>query len=249
MASGVLDYTRLKRDPDKIRKCLKKVGDTTVATEDLSIVFPVRFVNKGLCKLDITTELIAYYAILDTKGNYGVTTSPAMQHLKPSNITTTSITRTTGGTEQYIVLKFYKGNVVYTTSSMVKEGSIIFNIVNELFMNGNIPWYFNYEDISSLLLDSKLYTGSDVGSNPVGLEVLTSLVCKSPKNFILPYKDGLKTRDDILKDYPYIQGLNDVLSYDDTGAKLIGSYMDQGLTSALVEKESKSADASDLLRS
>lgn len=242
--ADTLDIGSLKRDPNKIKRCFKVVGNSTIATEDIRIIFPKRFIDKGLCQLDKITTLIAYYAILDSNDNYAVAIAPVAQSLQPSSISMVNIDKT--NSDVYIVLNFFKDDVVIPNNDCVQDASYLFTILDEFFFKGKIPWYLNYEDVSNLLLESKKYTGSNIGSNPIGLEILATLVAKDKNGE--PYKIHIPNHEYIYKHNPKYTGLGDVKSYPDTGAKLIGSRLKDGLTAALIEKETKTSDVSDVLR-
>lgn len=242
--ADLLDIKSLKRNPDKIRKSLKQVGDSIVATEELRIIFPKRFVDKGLCQLDKLTSLIAYYCIADNDGNYAITTEPIIQTLSPDSIGLVNINN--DNKDPYLVLKFYKDSVVIPQNDCVQDGGVLYDILQEFYINGKVPWYFNYEDLSNVMINSKKYTGTDIGSNPLAAEILTMLVSRNKNGG--SYKSTLKDHADVYKSFPMYMGLSDIRSYQDTGARLIGSRLEDGITSALLNKETKTSDASDVLR-
>lgn len=247
--SKYLDTSNLKRDPDKVRKSLKEVNNTIIATDEIRIIFPQRFAKKGMCNLNTITDLACYYCIIDKNDNYAVTTSPIMQSLKPDNVSLLTINKSAGNDEKYlyVCLTFYKDSTVITNTSLIQNTDIFFGLMQEFFINGNIPWYLNYEDVANVLLESSKYTGNGIGDNPLALEIITSLISKGLDGK-RPFKDIIKKRDDIFKVHPHYIGLSDVLSYSDTGSKLIGSNFELGLTSALNADETKSSDATILLR-
>lgn len=247
--SMYLDISRLKRDGKKVSKLLKVSGDSTITTEEISIIFPARFKSIGMYEQGTSISALAcYYCIMDKNNNYGVTTSPIIQTLVPSFINTKVISNnSTTENDKYIELVFEKGSTVIPNNNLIQNTDIFFSVLQEFFINGNIPFYYNYEDISNVLLETKKYTGNGVGNNPLGIELLTTLICKAP-NGRTPYKDFVKNRNDIFKTFPSYVGIGNVLNYSNTGSKLIGNYFEAGITSAIVEPEEKSSDTSVLLR-
>lgn len=243
-----LDISKLTRDAEKIKKLFKMVGDTTVCTSDITILFPKRFVNKNLCQLDMVTTVIAYYAIIDFKNNtYAIALAPGFQTMKPSSISLYGLGNKSDEKTLYIGLGFKKDDVVILNNTLVKDSGCLFHILSELFINGNIPWYMNYEDVSNLLLESKKYTDTNIGNDPAGLEILTSIIARD--NRVKPYREYIKSRDEIFSKPPTYVGLNNVMAYDNTGSKLVGNYFGEGLTSAILEKETHTSDSSKILRS
>lgn len=244
--SSFINIDKLKRDPSKIKQCLKIVGNSLVATKDIYIMFPERYLNKNLAYLDRISFVLACYCIVDSSGNYAVTKSPIMQSLKPDNIMSVNIDNTNNST--YVKLDFEKDSIVIPSLDLIQDASLLYGIILEFFIVGNIPWYLNYIDLSELFLESSKYTGNSIGNDPIGLEMLTSAVSKA-KDGITLYKDVITKQNDIYTNPPKYVGLDKILSYDDTGSKLIGSYLEQGMTSALVNPEERTSDASELLRS
>lgn len=242
-----IDISKFKRNPDKIRKLFKTVGDSTVATDNFKVMFPVRFVDKGLCSLDRITKVVGYYAIINESNDYAIVNIPAFQDLKPGKITLATIGGKNNNKDTYIVLSFFKDEVFLVNNSIVKDSNNLFNIVNEFFIKGNVPWYIDYEDLSNMLIETNKYTGVSAANNPLVFEVLTSIIARDsfhPKDL---YKDGLLKNKNNSR--PTYIGLSDIyLSYDDTGSRLVGSYFGQGLTNAIVDPETKTSESSKLLR-
>lgn len=243
-----LDPKKLTRDAEKIKRLFKTVGETTVVNSDITILFPKRFINKNLCDLDMVTTVIAYYAIIDFKTNtYAITLVPGFQTMKPSSISLYSIGGKGDEKSLYIGLGFKKDDVVVLNNTLVKNSDCLYHILSEFYINGNIPWYMNYEDISNILLECKKYTDTNIGNDPAGLEILASIVARD-QNY-KAYRETISSRNEIFTKPPYFVGLNNVMAYDNTGSKLIGNYFGDGLTSALIDQETHSSDSSKLLRS
>nr|DAX15854.1 MAG TPA: hypothetical protein [Caudoviricetes sp.] len=245
--ADTLDVSTWKRNPKEVVKSLKIVGDQTIATDEIRIIFPERFTSKGLCSLDKITNLISYYCIADKNDNYAITNDPVFQTFQPDKISMINIKDLPDSNKSYIMLKFNKDSTVIVNNQLVQDTSIMFNILDEFYNNGKIPWYMNYEDIANIFLNSKKYAGSNVGNDPVGFELLSSLISKD-KTGLRPYKDILTKREDIFTQKVVYTKLADVQSFRDTASKLIGNYFKDGLASALVENEETSSDISKLLR-
>lgn len=243
-----LDYNKLTRDSEKIKRYFKTVGDTTVTTNDIVILFPKRFVNKHLCQLDIITTVVSYFAIIDFKNMiYGVTIAPAFVTMRPSSISLYTIGNKQDEKSLYVGLGFKKDDVVILNNKLVKDSGCLFHMLSEFFINGNIPWYYNYEDVSNVIIENKKFTDSAIGSDPVGMEIITSIISRD--NNYKPYREHIKNRNQIFTNPPTYVGLNNVMAYDNTGSKIVGNYFGEGLTSAIIDKETHSSDSSKILRS
>lgn len=239
-----LNYKNFKRNPDKIKQLLKITGNITTALEDLRIIFPQRYINTGLAILDQKIQLLSVYALADEKDNYAVVSAPIMQVLTPANMTDVSIEG-----EIYKVMYFTKNNVMIPNNTLIMKDNFFYNLFKEFFMNGSIPWYLNYNDVTKLFLESKKYANSNIGKDPLSFEILTSIITRDPNNKkVFARQCPLINNVDKTK-FSYVGLNNQYFSYDNTGAKLIGSRFGDGITTALVEPEKKTSATSDVLRS
>ena len=235
-----INVSGLKRNPDVIKSYFKKIKNTIIVTEDITVVFPERYGNRDLAQIGSTVDVMSIYAILDSKKNYAIVNKLIMQNLSPYNITDISIDN-----KIYKELHFNAGDVFMTNTTLVKTNTLIYNVFDEFFTKGNIPWFLSYDDLSDILIASKEYTGSDIGKNPIAVEILASLIARNPDDKTQYYRT-LKEHKKIL---PVYTGLNNIFySFDNTGAKLVGGYFGQGVPNAIVVPETKSSEVTKILR-
>ena len=236
------DITRLKRNSSVIKNKLKVVKDVTLVTDDLQVMFPTRYINSKLCIMGSNIKVIGLYAIIDYNNNYSVVNAPIIQNLLPNNISDVEVE----GVE-YKLLNFDKNNVFLPTNKLIVSDNFIYNMFEELFIKGNIPWYVSYEDLSNIFIESKKYTNSNIGNNSMALEILTAIVSRDPSNKKTYYRQIL---DKIKNENPSYVGLNNLYySFDNTGAKILGSYFGDGIVAAIVDKEKKTSKTAEILRS
>ena len=123
----------------------------------------------------------------------------------------------------------------------------MYDIFDEFFVQGNVPWYLNYDDLSNIFIESKKYANSNIGSDPLAFEILSSIVTRSSEDKKVYYRHLITSGNNKIK--PDYVGLNNpYYSFDNTGAKLIGSRFGAGLNVALVEPEKKTSATSQILR-
>ena len=233
------ELRKMKRNPDLIKSYFTVGADNVVTKENIMIMFPKRYITRGLCILDNIVNVIGVYAIIDNYNNYCVVNTPIIQSLSPSMLSNTNI----GGID-YKLLFFNKNDVFLTTNNLIVKDNIIYPLMEEFYMQGKIPWFLDYDDLCGLLLESKKYTGSGIGNDPLVFEIMTSIVGRSPADRTIFYR----TVRDKYKN-PYYIGLNNPFySYGNTGAKLIGNRFGTGINTALINKETKSSVTTDILR-
>lgn len=232
----------LKRNPNIIKNYFKIVGDTTVVTENVKVLFPTRYLDKKLCIISNQVKVLSVYMVVDSRNNYSVVSAPIMQDLLPNNINNVSLDGV-----PYVELEFSKYDVFIPNNNLVMSDTFMYDIFDEFYIKGNVPMFLDYLDVRNLMLETKKYANSTVGKNPLIFELLTAIISRDPKNKKSYYREAIIKNKNIR---PIYIGLNNVYySYDNTGAKLIGGYFGEGLTTAIVEQETKSSEVSNVLRS
>lgn len=239
-----LDISGLKRRPEVISKYLNVKGDITSVTEDLNVLFPSRYLDRKLALIDTTISVVSIFAILDKDNNYAVVNAPIFVTLTPFSISDVSV----DGVE-YKSLYFQKDSVMIPNNKSVVRDNFLYDVFDDFFVNGRVPWYLNYNDISNVLLTTKKYANNNIGNDPLGFEILSSIIAREANNKTVYIRHVLdKSNKDKIQ--PKYIGLNNrFYSYDNTGARLFGSYFGDGLITSIVDPEKKTSATSDILRS
>lgn len=235
---------KLKRNPEKIQSLLKVTGDITTALDNLYVIFPERFIDRKLAFIDSEVKVLMCCAILDDSNNYALINAPIFQTLTPSNISNVKCEDDT-----YKLLSFKANTVIIPNNNTILTDNFMYDVFDEFFIKGKIPWYLNYEDVSNVFLESKKYAGSNIGNNPLIFEMLTSIITRLDKDKKI-YLRHILTKENKNKIQSTYIGLNNpYYSFDNTGARLIGSRFGAGLNVALVEPETKTSATTEILRS
>lgn len=237
-----ISIERLKRRPEIIKSKFKLSKNMTITSDDLMVIFPTRFINKELCFIGDIVRVIGIYAVIDMQNNYSVTNTPIMHTLVPNNISDIEIDNV-----KYKLLTFDENSIFMPNNDLIVSDSFIYNLFEELFLNGNIPWYLNYNDLSDVFKESKRYAGSNIGNDNMAFEILTAIVSRSQLDKKIYFRQTLdKVKPDSKLEYV---GLNNLYySFDNTGAKILGSYFGDGIVAALVDHEKKTSTTAEILR-
>ena len=237
-----LQSSDFKRKPEVIKAAVKVTGNITTAVEPLRIMFASRYINRKLAILDHNIQLLSLYALINNKNEYALVSAPIFQTVTPYTISDTVVDDTV-----YKVFYFNKGGVIIPNNKLIIRDNFMYDIFDEFFVQGNVPWYLNYDDLSNIFIESKKYANSNIGSDPLAFEILSSIVTRSSKDKKVYYRHLITSGDNKIK--PDYVGLNNpYYSFDNTGAKLIGSRFGAGLNVALVEPEKKTSATSQILR-
>lgn len=236
---NTLDINTLKHDIKRIDQILVKKGNTLYTKENINIIYPNRYINRKLVEIGSTVKLLAVFAIITNDDKYATVSAPIMMNFTPNNLSEVMINGVI-----YNTMEFEADSIIVPDTNSIKNTNFIYDMFDEFYIKGKVPWFMEYVTLSRLLVESSKYTGSGVGDNPLGYEIITAIIAKDSKNKKVQY------RHTDMKLNPAYTGLNSVyFSYDSTGAKLIGSYFKEGISSAVVNKEKKSTVVTDVLRS
>ncbi len=217
-----MDNTNLKRDKTKILVNLKETPNGSIITlKDCIVQFPSRFINRNLGEINVGVEIYGLFIIIMDE-NYSLANFTSKVILNSNIIEYVMIDDV-----EYINVYFKANDVMIINTSIVKDDKIIFDILDEVILKGNIPWYVTYEDLLKMLDTTKEYAGMNI-TNLTGTEILTSMCARCFKNKNKYYR---LCQDDKV----YYIGLRDVFySATSTLTKLSGSYFKDGVISALL---------------
>lgn len=178
------DFSKLTLDDDKITKIIKVNGDVLIALEDLQIIFPKRFASRGLTTYDGEIRALGIFAIMDTKGNYSVSTIPNRLSLSPNVID--DVTLDTG--EVYTVFTFYKDNIISSNTTMVKDSSFLNIVYNEFIVQGKVPKFFWYEDLIKVFKHTLEFNNSNLGKYNEPIQLLISMIARDISDKAKPFR-------------------------------------------------------------
>lgn len=225
-----MDISQLKRSPEKVHACLTEVDGKIIALKQLKIYIPSRFAERNLAVIDLDIRILGIYAIVTEDGYYGVSIINAMVMIEPTAIIKLMIEG-----NEYYEFTFEPGSTVITSNELVREDTIVYHIYDEFIAKGHIPWYMGYEDMGKLFDSAQKFAGARVGKNHEVIELLTSIITRDSVDRTKYYRQVVTTPEDLKNKPPTFIPLRSVVyNATNTTNKLAGSYMSEGLVSALV---------------
>lgn len=237
---------KLKRSAPAVHAAVvENKSGQVIAKRHCKIQAPVRFTEVGLGEVGVDTYIYGLYALILDTGEYAVMNVAAIMQLKPYKLSLTTIDDV-----DYYEFHFAPGDVVITTTSLVKREALMFNIADELFFKGKIPWYVEYEDLGRIYDTAKHHAGSNVAQVYEVVELLTSLVTRSKTDRTKQIRLAAKSYKDITIDtIDYVPLTSVYYSVSNTVNKIAGSYFEDGITSALVNPSDRVDKIEAILRS
>lgn len=231
-----MDITKLVRDPSKIRAQLKELPDgSVVCTSRMRIYVPQRFEERNLASISAEVYICGIYAIANDEGYYGISTVNAMMRISPTSINTIKING-----DGYYEFTFEPGSTVIASTDLVKSDTLTYYIFDEIFAKGQVPWYIGYNDLGTIFETAGKHAGVSLSDNREVIELIASIISRNPDNRYLSYRHIVKDQTTVMTKPPAYISL-DTIQYTatNTTAKLAGSYMAEGVVSALINPSTR----------
>lgn len=208
-----------KEDKDKHR--------VLFVSNKLEIFLPERYKKYGCLSIE---EHVVALAIFDMVINDKIYTGmflPAIVRIEPSSVEPISI-----GTEQYYKLTLNKGDLFITTR-IVKNPALAYAAFNENIYLGRMPDFLKYDKAPWIFDDMMEVCGMNFGVDHALFEILFAFLYRSKKD---PNKQHRHT--DMKDDPNFISLSHSPTLATSTMSKMLGSYFDDALDSALMVNKS-----------
>ena len=214
-------YTKdMTRDQPYISSLFTPVGNAYITRAPVKVLVPERFLARDLIFIENgTVKVIAYYACVHN-GKYSIQRDPIYQVLTPTKISECLV----DDTHRNIMLEWEEGTTYMPERTMIQTEEFMYDVLDEFFIKGNIPWFLNYIDRGSVFDGAKEYAGSNIGENMVIVKLLAAEISKKIGDRSIPFRYSINSlRDAELR--PDTTGLNDLVeAFKSTLAKLAGGY-------------------------
>lgn len=240
-----MDPSRWKRDPKKVHASLELQPKGSITTaRGCTIYIPERFIEKQLAEISNEIYIVGIFAIVVDDKYYGVSTTNAMMRITPTSVRTVKF-----DDSSYLEFYFEPGSTVIATNELVMQPTLVYRIFDEIIARGKAPWYLDYNDLSKLFMSSDRHAGVKFSSSHAILEMFAAAIARSSDDKTKYYRHEIKTQDDVSAKPPVVIALRDIThGATNTTAKLLGSYWNDGLTSALANPSEKVEAIEELLR-
>lgn len=239
-----MDWKTLTRDPSKVRAACRVQGEQVLALKRVCIYLPERFVEKQLVRIGTETYIVGIYAMTVDDKYYAVSRINARMQVKPSVINTVKF-----GEDSYLEFVFEPGSVIIVSTKLLVQDVLTYEIYDEFMAKGNVPWYIQYDDLARLFETADYHAGVSMGKSHAILGMVAAAITRTAQDRAQYYRHALRTQADVGKIESAVIPLRSV-SYGTTNTttRLVGSYWNDGLTSALVNPSTKTENIEELLR-
>lgn len=232
-----MGFLGLTRNPELIYS-LWSIKDLTVSTKaKCKVMIPYGYLKYRMATIGDSISICACAAVV-TDTEYFILNGCAWMSITPSNSEQVKIE----GIE-YLVYTFNAGDIVCPDLTTVKDSDLLYDMNKYFYSNARNPAYFNYDDIGNIFLYHKEYGGLNISPNNIPFEAVTSVISHDYKDKFKYYRHG-----DMVKP-PVVVPFNSVLfNTTNTASKLLGAYLEDGITSALISPTDRSEPIEALLR-
>jgi hypothetical protein len=240
-----MDRSRWIRNPAKVQAALAEQPDRSeLALRDVRIYIPARFAEKQLAEIGAEIYTVGIFAMVVDDKYYAVSTVNAMMRLKPTTISTVKFDG-----DSYLEFRFPPGSTVIADTNLIRTDSLVFKIFSELISKGRVPWYLDYEDMAKLFETAESHANVRFGAVHSIMEMFVAAIARDPADRAQYYRSVYEERDGKpTVDPSYIPFVSITYGATNTTSRLLGSYFDQGLVSALTNPSEKTEHIEQLLR-
>jgi len=240
-----MEPSKFVRDAAKVRAALTVQADKSVTTaKSLKIYIPERYVEKKLAVIAAEIYILGVFAMVVDDRHYAVSTTNAMMRIKPSTISTVKFDG-----DSYLEFEFEPGSVVFATTELIKTDTLVYYIFDEFIAKGRVPWFIEYEDLAKIFESAEKHAGVALGKQHSIIEMFAAAIARDAKKRSSYYRHSLAPRASAADEAPLFIPLRSIVDgATNTTAKLMGSYWNDGLTSALRNPSEKTERIERLLR-
>ena len=238
------------KDVARVHASLAVMRDETTKTSRLltrkgcKIYMPVRFTERGLASVGVEINIVGILAIVVEDKYYSTMIVNALVRIEPN-----ATNRVVFDGDEYFEFVFNPGSTVIPSLSLVKQNTIVYRIFDEFINKGRIPWYMGYPELAKLFDTAKKHAGANIGGDHEVTELIISMIARNPGLRSQYYRQIIEKPEDLVTNPPIFGQLKSVVdSATNTTNKLAGSYMQEGIISALGSPSERTERIEALLR-
>ena len=135
------------------------------------------------------------------------------------------------------------GQVVIPTQNVLVDSDLAYEINKYFYTYGRVPWFMSYDDVNVILKYHKEYSGLNISPNNIPFEIVTSKITRDRNNKFVYYRHTGMAQGPVVVPFKSV-----LFNATNTTSKLLGSYLSDGFTSALLSPSESVETVETLLR-
>ena len=239
-----MEIKGLIRNPEAAHSALKEVKDSLIAVKRCRIYIPESYIGGPLGSIEDSIRIVGIYGIVVEDKYYAVSSALAIMEIEPSATNVVTIDNI-----KYMEFTFEVGDTVIRNINLIRTGTLVYRIYNEIIAKGKIPWYLQYKDLCLLFTTAYIHGNANLQGDSAILELIASSMARQKDDRTKFYRlqPGLNAKED--KIGPAFIPLRYVgMQATSTVARLLGAYFQEGVTSALISPSTRTESIEDILR-
>lgn len=220
-----MNFRKLKRDPEHIRKIIDKRDDGSVwVKEDLDIYVLTKFENYIL--LTITSDKVNVFGnfILINDGKFAILNVAGLVDLEPTTSENVKI-----GTESYYKFSYKAGTKFIINRNVLLSGQMSYYILERYLFRGGCPSYLDALDRVNIFTTFTRFNGVEVDKRVEVLDIIVAQSLRDIKDINTEFRHSGASD----KDVQSVALANVVHGKVSVINKISGSFQKAGLISAL----------------
>lgn len=226
-----------KRDPQAVSKNFaKNAAKQVICKNACRIQVPKFFFEHGLGEIGLDTRIFGFFPVILETGQFALVNTMAMFQIAP---TRTSII--TVDDVEYYEFFFAKDSVIFRTTALLAESKIAFEVLQNFFFMGRVPWYVGYDDHGKLFDTAPKFASFGAVKSPVTIEFLTAMVArKAGANNNEFLRNQIKTiADGEVGNVDWVPMSSVMVSVRSPLNKIAGAHAQDGIISAIIAPSKK----------
>lgn len=229
--------SELKRDPNLIQENFVEVDNRIITKQKCSLVIPYNYLQNKLARMGNAIYITSVAGVI-IGDRYGALVACANINITPDETNQIKIDG-----EEFLEFVFEAGSAVMPSTMIVQDPDLAFEINKYFYTFGRVPWFLGYDDEGNVLKEHKAYSGLNISPTNTPFEIVTAKISRDPKNKFVLF------RHSDMKGTPVVVPFSSVMfNATSTTAKILGNYLEDGVTSALLSPSNKTETVENLLR-
>lgn len=210
-----------------------------ICNTEVEVLIPSRYMALDLYREseDVHSLGVFELRVLQEGFSYGLM-FPAILTMSPTSVDTRIESNIS-----YKVAKFNNGDIFLKSLDVIKQGFIAAKMFTEISVNGHYPAFLTYNAAAGVYDNVDKICGINLGVPRAVLEMIVAKCARDPDNINQEYRFS-----NFKKPPVYIGIKNVAIGTDTTTAKVVGSYMSEGINSVIVRPTRQSQELENLLR-
>lgn len=220
----------------KINPYLKYTKDQIIVnTNNITVKIPKTYLDTQFCKLGRKVETLGIFQLIINNKQMANLILTNMVTTIPSDIDNNS-------DEEYTLCHFKKGDILIDNTSVIKSPDILYKIFHNFIFLGKFPKFLTYDELSTIFNQSVKVNDMYLPIGKEIFELMISHISRDEKDLTKFY------RHTDMKKLMSLIGLNNITyAPSSTTSKILGSYLEDGMTGALIDEKHNSDPIEDLL--